>query len=105
MSDVQVLRGGAEATTEKFTDWGTTFSELAVKHHLTTEEAWCGGDLQRHLDAKVGDLKLTKRALESEEDAFKDKSWGKGLLDVEVITGWAQVKRRERVVHDFEERV
>lgn len=54
-----------EATTQELADREAKVSELELKLILPDEEFGCSADLQKGLDARVGELELTKRVLGS----------------------------------------
>lgn len=72
---------------------------------MLAEEAGHTGDLQKRLDAKVGELESAKRALESKKCTLKEKSCENGCLEIETEATPATIGREERVTHDLTERV
>lgn len=83
----------------------TKVEDLELKVWLLMDETGWVGELQKYLDAPVGELGSGKQTLRAKEVSLKEKVHEYGLLDLESGTVWAALARGERVIHDLAERV
>lgn len=83
-SDLQAVRQGVEATTEKLSDQEASLSKLDLKILLLAKNIGLAGDLQELLDTKVGDLKSANRSLASNGSVLKENNRVKGILVLEL---------------------
>lgn len=104
-SDSKAMRWRAEATTAKLAEREAELRELELKGYLLVEEAKHAGDLQKLFDAKEKELETLKRDLEAKTSVPKEQSRDKGTREMESKAARADTGRRERLIHDFAERV
>lgn len=102
-SDLQSVRGGAEASTAKFVERKAELCELVLKSQLLAEKGGRIGELEKLLDANTKRLELFKMDLEAKEPVLKDQSRNNGTLEVELKAARAAIGRGKRVIHDFAE--
>lgn len=92
-SNLQAVRRGAEATTHDLADCEAKVSKLELNFQLLVEETGLAGDLQKRLDAKVGEFESANRALGSTKSASMENSLGNGCLEVDQGAARAAIGR------------